>query len=73
MDVGRNHINSILPEISTLEKIQMVDVRSNDFTKLPVSFVQLQSKLCGLGIDWVRYSLDKYFPQRKDVLVEDDL
>lgn len=51
----------------------MLDLRSNDFNKIPISLLKLKSKLYGLGLDWVKYSHDRYFPNRKDILIGDDL
>lgn len=51
----------------------MIDIRSNDFNKISTLILNLQNKLCGLGLDWVRYSHDKYYPNRKDILVADEL
>ena len=56
LDVGKNHIRIIPNELFQMENIKIIDLRSNDFTKLPISILKLEKKLQGFGIDWVKYT-----------------
>jgi hypothetical protein len=64
LDVGRNHIRFLPESLYEMERLSILDVRSNDFTCLHSSVLRLKDKLQALGIDWVKYSLQHYYKQR---------
>ncbi|CAD8092120.1 unnamed protein product [Paramecium sonneborni] len=73
LDVGKNHIRILPDELFQLEQLKIIDLRSNDFTKIPKSILNLEKQLKGLGLDWIKYTNNNYFASKKDMLITDDL
>ncbi|CAD8174628.1 unnamed protein product [Paramecium octaurelia] len=73
LDVGKNHIRILPDELFQMEQLKIVDLRSNDFTKLPKAILNLEKQLKGLGLDWVKYTNQNYFVSKKDMMITDDL
>ena len=42
LDVGKNHIRILPEELFSLEQLKIVDLRSNDFTKIPKTILNLE-------------------------------
>ncbi|CAD8170472.1 unnamed protein product [Paramecium pentaurelia] len=73
LDVGKNHIRILPDELFHLEQIKIIDLRSNDFTKIPKTILNLEKQLKGLGLDWIKYTNQNYFSSKKDMMITDDL
>jgi hypothetical protein len=73
LDVGKNHVRQIPNGLWKCMKLSTLDIRSNDFDTLSGDILNLERQLCALGIDWVKYSLKEYHPDRNDILSEDQL
>ncbi|CAD8167116.1 unnamed protein product [Paramecium octaurelia] len=73
LDVGKNHIRILPDELFQMEQLKIVDLRSNDFTKIPKSILNLEKQLKGLGLDWIKYTNLNYYSSKKDMMIADDL
>ncbi|CAD8070665.1 unnamed protein product [Paramecium primaurelia] len=73
LDVGKNHIRILPDELFLMEQIKIIDLRSNDFTKIPKTILNLEKQLKGLGLDWIKYTNQNYFSSKKDMMITDDL
>jgi len=50
-----------------MNSLNILDVRSNDFTCFHSSIIYLKDKLQALGLDWVKYDLQGYYKTSKKV------
>ena len=63
LDVGKNHIRLLPLDLYSFTKLAYLDIRSNDFTDLHHQISRLEPTLQILGLDWVKYSFEKYYKE----------